>query len=83
MDIHDDLLIAQHAEQINMLHVTIGRQRKSTKLDAPDADTSLFFRDYCTQIFLTLERSVKYKLLSASKAIPCGKTRNAFKAGPL
>jgi hypothetical protein len=43
IDIHDDLLNAQHAEQINMLHVTVGGQRKSTKLDAPDADTSFSF----------------------------------------
>jgi hypothetical protein len=43
VEIHDDLLNAQHAEQINMLHVTIGGQRKSTKLDAPDADTSFSF----------------------------------------
>ncbi|TEW69556.1 hypothetical protein E2R65_04520 [Mucilaginibacter phyllosphaerae] len=43
IDIHDELLNAMHAEQINMLHVTVGGQRKSTKLDAPDADTSFSF----------------------------------------
>lgn len=43
IDIHDDLLNALHPEQINMLHVTIGGNRKSTKLDAPDADTSFSF----------------------------------------
>ncbi|WP_454803990.1 DUF6702 family protein [Mucilaginibacter phyllosphaerae] len=43
IEIHDELLNAMHAEQINMLHVTVGGQRKSTKLDAPDADTSFSF----------------------------------------
>jgi hypothetical protein len=43
IDIHDELLNAMHPEQINMLHVTIGGNRKSTKLDAPDADTSFSF----------------------------------------
>ncbi|MEB0249017.1 MULTISPECIES: DUF6702 family protein [unclassified Mucilaginibacter] len=43
IDIHDDLLNTLHPEQINMLHVTIGGNRKSTKLDAPDSDTSFSF----------------------------------------
>ncbi|MFD0765538.1 DUF6702 family protein [Mucilaginibacter lutimaris] len=43
IDIHDDLLNALHPEQINMLHVTVDGNRKSTKLDAPDANTSFSF----------------------------------------
>ena len=43
IQVHDDILNAQHEEQINMLHVIVGGQRKSTKLDAPEADASFSF----------------------------------------
>ncbi|RYE36483.1 MAG: hypothetical protein EOP42_03215, partial [Sphingobacteriaceae bacterium] len=43
INIHDDLLYEQHPEQINMLHVIINNQRKSTKVNNPDADVSLNF----------------------------------------
>ncbi|TSD68019.1 hypothetical protein FFF34_011185 [Inquilinus sp. KBS0705] len=43
IDIHDELLNTQHEEQINMLHVTVGGQRKSTKLDNPDTEASFSF----------------------------------------
>ena len=41
--IHNDLLYEQHPEQVNMMHVTIGSQRKSTKVNYPDADASFSF----------------------------------------
>lgn len=43
VDVHDDLLYEQHPEQINMMHVIVGNQRKSTKVDNPDADASFKF----------------------------------------
>jgi len=43
VDVHDDLLYEQHPEQINMMHVIVGSQRKSTKVDNPDADASFKF----------------------------------------
>ncbi|MVN22317.1 hypothetical protein GO621_12310 [Mucilaginibacter sp. HMF7410] len=43
VNVHDDLLYEQHPEQINMLHITINNQRKSTKVDNPDADASFNF----------------------------------------
>ena len=43
LNVHDDLLYEQHPEQINMMHVTIGSQRKSTKVDNPDADADFIF----------------------------------------
>ncbi len=43
VQVHDDLLFEQHPEQINMMHVIIGNQRKSTKVDNPDADASFSF----------------------------------------
>ncbi len=43
VNVHDDLLYEQHAEQINMMHVIVGSQRKSTKVDNPDADASFVF----------------------------------------
>ena len=42
-DVHDDILFSEHPEQINMLHVTVGGQRKSTKLDNPDSDAAFEF----------------------------------------
>lgn len=35
ISISNDILFAEHEEQINMLHVTVGGERKSTKLDNP------------------------------------------------
>ncbi len=43
VDVHDDLLYEQHPEQINMMHVIVGSQRKSTKVDNPDSDASFKF----------------------------------------
>ena len=43
IEVHDDLLFAEHPEQINMIHVTVNGERKSTKLDNPQADVSLSF----------------------------------------
>jgi len=43
LNVRDDLLYEQHPEQINMMHVTINNQRKSTKVDNPDADASFSF----------------------------------------
>ena len=42
-EVHDDLLFTEHPEQINMLHVTVGGQRKSTKLSNPDSDAAFEF----------------------------------------
>lgn len=41
--VHDDLLYAAHPEQINMIHTTVNGNRKSTKLDNPEADASFSF----------------------------------------
>lgn len=35
ISIQNDILFAEHPEQINMLHVTVQGERKSTKLDNP------------------------------------------------
>lgn len=43
VQVHDDLLYEQHPEQINMLHVIVNNQRKSTKVNNPDADASFKF----------------------------------------
>lgn len=42
-EVHDDLLYTEHPEQINMLHVTVGGQRKSTKLGNPESDAAFEF----------------------------------------
>jgi hypothetical protein len=42
--VHDDLLFTEHPEQINMLHVTVNGERKSTKLDNPDTNASFMFK---------------------------------------
>jgi hypothetical protein len=42
-DVHDDILFTEHPEQINMLHVIVGGQRKSTKLDNPESDAAFEF----------------------------------------
>lgn len=41
--VHDDLLYTAHPEQINMIHTTVNGERKSTKLDNPDADATFSF----------------------------------------
>jgi len=43
IEIRDDLLYTEHPEQINMLHVTVNGERKSTKLDNPDTNASFTF----------------------------------------
>lgn len=43
VNIHDDLLYEQHPEQVNMMHVIINNQRKSTKVNNPDADVNFVF----------------------------------------
>jgi len=43
IEVRDDLLYTEHTEQINMLHVTVNGQRKSTKLDNPDTNASFTF----------------------------------------
>jgi hypothetical protein len=43
IEVHDELLYSEHTEQINMLHVTVNGERKSTKLDNPDANASFSF----------------------------------------
>jgi hypothetical protein len=44
IEVRDDLLYTEHTEQINMLHVTINGERKSTKLDNPDTNASFLFK---------------------------------------
>jgi len=44
IEVHDDLLFTEHPEQINMLHVTVNGERKSTKLDNPDTNASFMFK---------------------------------------
>ncbi|EOR93357.1 hypothetical protein ADIARSV_3436 [Arcticibacter svalbardensis MN12-7] len=41
--VQDNLLYELHAEQINMIHVIIGGNRKSTKLDNPEDRASFVF----------------------------------------
>lgn len=36
ISIRNDVLFKQHAEQVNILHVTVGDGRKSTKLENPE-----------------------------------------------
>jgi hypothetical protein len=43
IEVHDDLLYTEHTEQINMIHVTVNGQRKSTKLDNPASDATFSF----------------------------------------
>jgi len=42
-EIHDDLLYTEHPEQINIIHVTVAGNRKSTKLDNPDSEAMMEF----------------------------------------
>ncbi|HVI47614.1 MAG TPA: DUF6702 family protein [Chitinophaga sp.] len=41
--VRNDVLYAQHPTQINMIHVIVGGQRKSAKLDNPKADVVMRF----------------------------------------
>src|ERR1700761_6624695 len=43
IDVADDLLYDSFNQQINILHVTVGGQRKSFRLDYPDANASFVF----------------------------------------
>jgi len=43
MDVSNNLLYAEHAEQINMMHVTVNGERKSTKLDNPQSSAAFSF----------------------------------------
>ncbi|WP_345948501.1 MULTISPECIES: DUF6702 family protein [unclassified Mucilaginibacter] len=43
IEVHDDLLYTEHDEQINMLHVIVKGERKSTKLDNPNANANFSF----------------------------------------
>ena len=43
LNIINDLLFAEHEEQINMLHVSVGGVRKSTKLDNPESKAAFNF----------------------------------------
>jgi len=44
VEVRDDLLYTEHTEQINMLHVIVNGERKSTKLDNPEANASFSFK---------------------------------------
>jgi len=44
VEVYDDLLYTEHTEQINMLHVIVNGERKSTKLDNPEANASFSFK---------------------------------------
>ena len=43
LDVANDLLYDAFNQQINIMHVTVGGQRKSNRLDYPDANTSFLF----------------------------------------
>ncbi|QMU28600.1 DUF6702 family protein [Adhaeribacter radiodurans] len=43
LEIADSILFDQHPEQQNMVHVTVGKQRQSTKLDNPDSKYTFNF----------------------------------------
>ena len=43
IDVTDDLLYESFDQQINILHVTVGDDRKSTKLNRPEANASFEF----------------------------------------
>jgi hypothetical protein len=43
IEVHDDLLYTEHPEQINMLHVTVNGERKSAKVENPEADAVISF----------------------------------------
>jgi hypothetical protein len=41
--VKDDILYTEHPNQINMIHVILNGERKSTKLDNPKADADIVF----------------------------------------
>ncbi|GAA3940195.1 hypothetical protein GCM10022209_39130 [Chitinophaga oryziterrae] len=41
--VKDDILYAEHPNQINMIHVILHDERKSTKLDNPNANADIVF----------------------------------------
>ncbi len=43
IEITDDILFDEHDSQVNMLHVTVNGNRKSTKLDNPEKKVSFSF----------------------------------------
>ncbi|WP_143307890.1 DUF6702 family protein [Chitinophaga vietnamensis] len=43
VEVRNDVLYAQHASQINMIHVIVGGKRQSIKLDNPKADAVMNF----------------------------------------
>jgi hypothetical protein len=43
LDVHSDILYSEHPEQSNMFHVTVNGERKSTKVDNPETNTSFSF----------------------------------------
>ena len=43
VEVVDELLYESFEQQINILHVTVGGQRKSTRLDRPEANASFEF----------------------------------------
>ncbi|MFM6976362.1 MAG: DUF6702 family protein [Sphingobacteriaceae bacterium] len=43
ISIQNDLLFAEHPEQINMMHVSVKGERKSTKLDNPQSKADFSF----------------------------------------
>ena len=43
IDVVDDLLYESFSQQMNILHVTVGGQRKSTRLDCPEGNASFQF----------------------------------------
>ncbi|PSR52807.1 hypothetical protein AHMF7605_04350 [Adhaeribacter arboris] len=43
LEIQDAILFDQHPEQQNLVHVTIGKQRQSTKLDNPESRYTFTF----------------------------------------
>ncbi|HEY1024814.1 MAG TPA: DUF6702 family protein [Sphingobacteriaceae bacterium] len=43
IEIVNDILFDEHASQVNMLHVTVKGNRKSTKLDNPESRVSFSF----------------------------------------
>ncbi|HXB94748.1 MAG TPA: DUF6702 family protein [Puia sp.] len=43
IDVSDDLLYDGFSQQINILHVTVGGERKSTRLDCPEANAVFEF----------------------------------------
>jgi len=43
IDVANDLLYEAFSQQINIMHVTVGSERKSTRLDCPEANASFQF----------------------------------------